>query len=118
MDLRRIVFATITLLFFSPAFSQKATLNGYITDKKTGERLLGASVFIQNKNLGTTSNNFGFYSITLPLDSVEVVFSFSGYTSQSQKFYLGADTTLDIGLQQAQELTEVMVKASRKPSIQ
>lgn len=118
MDMRRIVLAATAILFFSTAFSQKATLNGYITDKKTGERLLGASIFIQNKNLGTTSNNFGFYSITLPHDSIEVVISFSGYTSQLQKLYLGRDITMDIGLEQAQELGEVTVKASRKPAIQ
>lgn len=118
MDMRRTVLAVTALLFFSAAFSQKATLNGYITDEKTGERLLGASIFIQNKNLGTTSNNFGFYSITLPHDSIEVVFSFSGYASHTQKFYLAKDTTLNIGLQLVRELTEVTVSASRKPSIQ
>lgn len=100
------------------AFSQKATLNGYITDQKTGERLFGASIFIQQKNLGTTSNNFGFYSITIPQDSIEIIFSFSGYSTQMLKLYLRADTTLNIGLQQSQELSEVVVKATRKAAIQ
>ena len=42
--------------------AQKVTLNGYITDKKSGERLLGASVFFETKNIGSTSNSYGFYA--------------------------------------------------------
>src|SRR5215216_4205615 len=108
----------ICLLSCTVLFSQKATLNGYITDKKTGERLFGASVFLIDKNLGTTSNNFGFYSITIPQDSVELSFSYSGYMPQIQKIALFSDTTLNIELIASRDLTEVVVKATRKEAIQ
>src|SRR5215212_6930917 len=88
----------ICLLSCTVLFSQKATLNGYITDKKTGERLFGASIFILDKNLGTTSNSFGFYSITIPRDSIELSFSYAGYTPQIQKIALFTDTTINVEL--------------------
>src|SRR5688572_22586429 len=115
---RRIQFLVVALGFFTNVFSQKATLNGYITDKKTGERLFGASIYVLDKNLGTTSNGFGFYSITLPQDSVEVSFSFTGYATITQKIPLFEDKTLDIELEYAQALGEVVVKSVKKEAIQ
>ena len=69
------------LLFAIIAKGQKITVHGYITDLSSGERLLGGSVLAVNFNQGTTSNNYGFYSITIPVtkDSVELQFSFVGY---------------------------------------
>jgi len=75
----KIFTSALLLLCCTVTYSQKVTLNGYITDVKTGERLLGASIFVVNKNLGTTSNQFGFYSITLPKDTVQLSFSYTGY---------------------------------------
>ena len=113
-------FLTAALLLFSffPAMAQKATLNGYVTDKKTGERLLGASIFFVGKNLGTTSNAFGFYSITIPADSAEVSFSYSGYHTEVRKISLLHDQTLNIELELSKALDEVIVKTSRREAIQ
>jgi outer membrane receptor for ferrienterochelin and colicin len=116
--MRRLVPLTIALFCCVSSFSQKATLNGYISDKKTGERLLGASIFILNKNLGTTSNSFGFYSITIPKDSIEVSFSYTGYAPFIKTVLLNADMTLDVALEPSQELAGVVVKATRKETIQ
>ena len=84
----KLLTVCIALLAGFSGFCQKVTLNGYITDKKTGERLLGASVLLVNKNIGTTSNAYGFYSITVAADSVEVSFSYTGYKAQVEKILL------------------------------
>jgi outer membrane receptor for ferrienterochelin and colicin len=118
MKARRTVFLAVALCLCTTVFSQKVTLNGYITDKKTGERLFGASVFITNKNVGTTSNSFGFYSITIPKDSVEVSFSYSGYATSTLKIALFESTTLDITLEHSQALGEVVVSSVKKEAIQ
>ena len=78
MKRRKYLTAVICLLSCTHLFAQKATINGYVSDKKTGERLLGATIFILNKSQGTTSNAYGFYSITIPKDSVELSFSDNG----------------------------------------
>ena len=43
---------------------KKFTLRGFVTDKESGERLIGASIYIPSKKAGTTSNVYGFFSIT------------------------------------------------------
>ncbi|MEO8404852.1 MAG: TonB-dependent receptor [Chitinophagaceae bacterium] len=112
-----ITLATVCFCLTS-VFSQKATINGYISDKKSGERLFGASVFIMNKNLGSTSNGFGFYSITIPKDSIQVVFSFTGYLPIILPISLTKDTTINIELETGAQLSEVIVSAVKKESIQ
>lgn len=100
------------------ASSQKTTINGYISDIKTGERLAGASVFVLNRDLGTSSNTYGFYSITLPKDSVEISFSYVGYETRIEKLLLQNNLTLNIQLNPAESLTEVLVTSTKKESIQ
>lgn len=110
----------IAILFAVFAFGQKSTLNGYITDKKTGERLLGASIFFESKNTGTTSNAYGFYSITLPsqTDSMEVKISYTGYAVFAKTILLNKDHSLNVELETMQDLGGVTVVASKKSSIQ
>src|SRR5688572_25869538 len=106
---RRILSLIFALGFFTTVFSQKATPNGYITDKKTWKRMFAASIYVLDKNLGTTSNGFDFNSITLPQNSVEVSFSFTGYATITQKIPLFENKTLNIELKYAQALGEVVV---------
>jgi hypothetical protein len=48
------------------AIAEKHTISGYLKDKATGEVLIGANVYIRNTHLGTTTNAYGFYSLTYP----------------------------------------------------
>lgn len=98
------------------ANAQKITIHGYIIDKSSGERLLGTSVTTMPLNTGTTSNNYGFYSLTIPLtkDSIELRFGFVGYQQQLFKFLGNENKRLDIAMQQVSKLDEVVVTASRK----
>jgi hypothetical protein len=63
------------------------TLSGYVKDARTGESLIGASVSLTGTGKGTTSNNYGFYSITIPVsaipgsDSIRIETSYVGYKS-------------------------------------
>lgn len=98
------------------AFAQKITIHGYITDKATGERILGSSIVVAPFNTGTTSNNYGFYSITIPQtsDSIEVSCGFVGYQSQQYKFLAKENKRLDVLLSANTILEEVIVTSSRK----
>ncbi|MEP5912989.1 MAG: hypothetical protein ABJ277_05925, partial [Flavobacteriaceae bacterium] len=46
--------------------SSKYTISGYITENGSGENLLGVSIYVPELKLGTTSNDYGFFSLTLP----------------------------------------------------
>src|ERR1044072_3670780 len=78
--------------------AQKFTINGYVTDKTSGERLSGASIFLFEKNIGTTSNADGFYSITLPAqeDSLEIQFSYAGYEIYRVKIVLKDNIKINV----------------------
>lgn len=102
------------------AFSQKITINGYITDQATGERLIGASIIIVGSTSGTTSNNYGFYSITVPSsnDSLRIQFSSVGYEPYLAKIAANKDEKIAVQLQSKKLLQEVVVTSSRRNDIQ
>lgn len=92
---------------------QKLTIHGYILDQQSGERLINASVFNTETYTGTISNNFGFYSITLPAGNVDLSASYMGYGSQKIHFDLQSDTSINIEmLTISDELSEVTVFGS------
>lgn len=95
--------------------AQNYTLSGYIKDAKSGEAVIGASVFLTNTKSGTTANTYGFYSITFKgSDTLGLVFSSLGYQVQIKKLSGRQSQTLNIDLlENASNLQEVVVKASR-----
>lgn len=88
---------------------KKFTINGYITDQKSGERLIGTSVYVPAIKQGTTSNAYGFFSITLEEDSIELLISHSGYVPQSMGIRLYKDMSIDFALQQNVVMNEIVV---------
>lgn len=85
------------------------TISGYITDKKSGERMIGASIFIPALQGGTTSNNYGFFSITLEPDSVTLQVTHASYLPYAMPFFLQADTVVQIELEQNVMLNELVI---------
>lgn len=77
----------------------KVTLSGYIRDARTGESLTGASVYVASAGSGTTSNNYGFYSLTIPFsDTIDVAISYVGYKSQLRQVKAHSSSTQIFGL--------------------
>ncbi|MEO8404850.1 MAG: TonB-dependent receptor [Chitinophagaceae bacterium] len=98
---------------------KKFTISGYISDNKSGERLIGASLYDEQTKQGTTSNTYGFYSLTLEQDSVKLLVSYSGYTSQAFSIDLKEDILLNIALDPKVVLNEtVVVNAESKTNTQ
>ncbi len=52
------------------------TISGYIEDESSGESLIGVNVYSKNLSVGTTTNNFVFYSLTVPEGNWDLKFSF------------------------------------------
>lgn len=60
--------------------SDKITISGYTRDKKSGEFLIGTTIYFPVTKSGGMSNNYGFYSLTIPQsDSLELEISYAGY---------------------------------------
>ncbi|MGH2646491.1 MAG: carboxypeptidase-like regulatory domain-containing protein, partial [Ginsengibacter sp.] len=77
------LFAIAFLL--TPFFSfcqNRFTISGYIKDSLSGETLIGATVSVLGESKGITSNQFGFYSITLPAAKYNFICTYVGYVAQ------------------------------------
>lgn len=90
---------------------EKFTISGYVSDDKSGERLIGATVFVTATGAGTISNNFGFFSLTLPGGMTFLEISFVGYKTSRNIIELDSDAFIDIRLERGIELKEISVKA-------
>ncbi len=90
-------------------YKKKITISGYIVDKKSGERLIGASIYAVNKNQGTTSNSYGFFSLTLDRDSTRLVISHAGYFMQAEDMLLAEDIVLELKLEPNIIVNEIVV---------
>ena len=105
------------LLLFFDLSAQKFTINGSVKDQNTGENLIGASIYNISSQQGTTSNNYGFYSITLSGD-VDLRISYIGYEPVVLKFILKKDTTVNVRLVSGTTLQEVIIRGTAKDKIQ
>lgn len=101
---------------FTPAASQQSfVVSGSVKDKQTGESLIKAVVRIQElPSAGIVSNEYGFYSLTLPKGNYSVVVSQVGYETLVQKIKLDSSQTINFSLQTKNVLKEVVVESSRK----
>jgi hypothetical protein len=86
------------------------TINGIIKDSLSGESLIGANVkLFELPKSATSSNTYGFYSISAPSDQYEVVVSYIGYSTLSRIIKLKKNLVMDISLQPDNSLQEVVV---------
>lgn len=106
---------TRLLLFFfigiaSIGYCQdRITLSGVITDQNSNETLIGVNVIISDLNIGTTTNDYGFYSITLPIGSHTVEVSYIGYQSVIQKINPSSSLKKNFKLNPSTELLQEVV---------
>ena len=110
----KIIIALLLLAFCMSVTAANYTISGVISNQNSTETLISASVFDQNSRKGTVSNNYGFYSLTLPQGHVQLHFSYAGFASQIRSFSLQKDTTINLALSEFIELSELTVTASQK----
>ena len=117
-----VLSAGITSLLTSPATAlqqQQAayTISGTITDADGGETIVDAAIYVPGLRIGTTSNQYGFFSLTLPADSVTLTITHVAYEPLIVLHALDADVLLDLVMQPAVlETDEVEVFATGEPS--
>lgn len=90
--------------------NEKVTISGFIRDKNTLEYLVGASVYDHYSRRGTTTNENGFFSLTLSSKVVELEISYVGYRVFKQTFIeLNKDTVMRVSLIADRQLEEVVI---------
>lgn len=92
--------------------AETVTLSGFVHDASTGEALIGTNIFIPGSHIGTTSNQYGFYSISVSPGIYTFHFGFMGYKNQELQINLMANKKMDIDLDpKAFETESVVVTA-------
>ncbi len=89
---------------------EKVTLSGVISDASNNETLIGVSVYVSDINIGAYTNEYGFYSITLPKGTYNIQISYIGFKTISEKIEISQNTKKNFRLKEgSQELKEVVV---------
>lgn len=115
--MKNLFLPLLFLFFYITSFSQeKVTLSGYVKDGGNGESIIGANVYIQGTTIATTSNVYGFYSLTVPKGKNTIVFSYIGYQQQTKELELEKNTSLDIELLEDEKttLSEVTISSEKE----
>ena len=109
---RNFPLALIFLFFCSLAFSQRnVTLSGYVSDLESDESLIGVSVLLPELNTGTITNEYGFFSLTLPAGVYTVQIRYLGFETLTRELSLNEDVNENFELTpQAEVLDEVIVE--------
>ncbi|MGC4041686.1 MAG: TonB-dependent receptor [Flavobacterium sp.] len=94
---------------------QKFTISGTISDSKTNETLIGVNIFIPETKTGITTNEYGFYSITLPKGTYTIQISYMGYELAQETISLTKDIKKNFPMTESgQQLDEVVVNSEKK----
>ncbi|WP_411768897.1 TonB-dependent receptor [Winogradskyella sp. A3E31] len=100
----------LLLICYSIFAQSKYTISGIISDATSTETLIGVNIIIPQLQTGTVSNEYGFYSITLPEGTYNLQISYLGYKTKLETLTLNSDQKLDIQLTEtAEALDEVVI---------
>jgi len=111
--MQKFVLSLLLILCASVLYAQKFTISGYVSDFKNGEKLIGASIYIKGTTVGTLSNPFGFYSLTLQKGKYEISYSLIGYGVDIREIMLDSNISLNVELNQEIQINEVTVVADK-----
>nr|WP_130736119.1 TonB-dependent receptor [Flavobacterium sp. J27] len=99
----------------------KHTISGVVKDAANGETLLGATVLLKGTSIGSTTNEYGFYSITAPEGKYTLIISYLGFTTLEKVITLTSNQKLNIEIKEdAAKLDEVIItiEESKKVNLQ
>lgn len=110
-----ILFSLLSITVFA---QKKYTISGYMNEASTGERLIGATVYVDEMATGAMANNYGFYSMSFPEGRYTLRYRYDGLEEMVLIIYLKADTVITVNLEEnpafANQLKDVVVTAERK----
>jgi hypothetical protein len=93
----------------------KVSLSGYVKDGTSGESLIGATIYLKEAQTGITTNAYGFFSISVPVGTYTVRYSYSGFANTEETVILESNTSVDIGLfPESQQIQEVVISDKRQ----
>jgi len=109
--LKKNCFALLFFVFsnFFIYAQEKFTISGYISDKENNEKLIGVNVIFSKLKIGTITNEYGFYSITIPKGVNEITITYLGFNPLQQEIKIETDFTQNFKLTSATELLDEVI---------
>src|SRR5690606_19454661 len=95
----------LLVLSLAPAIGQ-TTIRGTVTNASTGNGIPGASVYLPNTSLGTSTDSLGNYTFTFKEPATQIQFVALGYTSVYKSIPQGNSVTLDVELEEDEQLLD------------
>ncbi len=114
--MKKLLLLLVSLFFtWNASAQEKFTVSGYIKDAANGEGLIGVSVYVQEVKTGTQTNPYGFYSLTLPKGTYNLVLTYVGFEKITKKVeLLSQDVKLDVELKDDSKLLQEVVITTKK----
>ncbi|CAM4221062.1 TonB-dependent receptor [Zobellia nedashkovskayae] len=111
--MKKIVFCILSMTTFVLSAQQEHTISGYVKESSNGEALFGVNIIVDGDK-GTTTNDYGFFSISLIEGTHNVVVSYLGFETMQQEVVLDADKKLSFQMvEESNTLDEVVVTTSK-----
>lgn len=102
------------MFFCYSGFSQeKQTISGFVTDSRTGEALIGATIYDMESKQGTITNTYGFFSLAFQKGKHCIEYRFIGYAHLINCFYLDNDTIITLKLEPNLFIKDIVVKGNK-----
>ena len=89
------------------------TISGFVEDSLSGERLIAATIVDLGSGRGTTTNEYGFYSLSIPGGKAQINYSYLGFKSKDYELVIRKDLHFSIGLNASITLGAVIVTDSK-----
>ncbi|NND80166.1 MAG: TonB-dependent receptor, partial [Maribacter sp.] len=110
-----LIFSFLLINTFYVFSQQRYTLSGTVVEASSNETMIGVTIAIPELKTGVTTNEYGFYSITLPAGVYELQVDYLGFQDQTRKISLSANTRVNfLMVEQTEQLDEVIVTDTRK----
>jgi len=117
IDLEKRVFEIGVKSQFKP--KESSTVAGYITDKDTGEGIIGVAVYTTDLKNSTISKQDGFYSLNVPSGKNEVYFQHLEMKRQKRNLVVFSNGKLDVEMElDVIALNEVVVEADKGANVE
>tara|TARA_R110002051_G_scaffold300219_1_gene367557 strand:- start:12589 stop:14940 length:2352 start_codon:yes stop_codon:yes gene_type:complete len=110
----------LVTISFTTYSQEKVTISGTISDAENSETLFGVSVYFPDIKTGTTTNEYGFYSITVPKGTYVMSISYLGFATITEEISLAKSIRKDYKLlTESNNLDEIVITTNtQKANIQ
>jgi len=108
------IFLAIGLSVSINAQTKRYSLSGTLTDASNGEQLIGATISVIDTNIGSVSNIYGFYSLTLKEGNYKIKYSYIGYESKFKDIKLDKNLKINLELDENKKVLNEVVISDNK----